>query len=157
MGKPYIKELHANKELSIVAIAMLSPSLHFGLKDSKEQRVKQDILTQVTTILAYSSLYNSDIFMGIYAYNNQLHITPSTKQKYTVDNFCKDIYNAQTLNTTLDYTLLSTAVFAKINRPSLVFVIGDFFQEVDLSLLAQKHEVIAIIIRHKEWKKIPKN
>ena len=32
-------------------------------------------------------------------------------------------------------------------KPSLIFVLGDFLDPIDLSLLAQKHEVIAIVIR----------
>ena len=41
-------------------------------------------------------------------------------------------------------------LFKRVHKPSLLFVIGDFLEEVDLSLLAQKHEVIAIIIRDRD-------
>jgi hypothetical protein len=51
------------------------------------------------------------------------------------------------LDTKLSYKESIAHLFQRIHKPSLVFVVGDFLEEIDLSLLAQKHEVIAIIIR----------
>ncbi len=46
-------------------------------------------------------------------------------------------------------------LFKRLHKPSLVFVLSDFLEEVDLSLLSQKHEVIAIIVRDRE-EEVPK-
>lgn len=142
LGKPYIKELHSNRELSIVVSALLDGGLYFG-----EGNEKQKKLTEVATILAYASHANSELFTGLIYQKNALYATPPTKQIYHIEEFSKKLYGASVLGTALDHTLLVEDIFKRVSRRSLLFIIGDFLEEIDLSLLAQKHEVIAIIIR----------
>jgi len=148
MGKPYVKELHANRELSVAVATMMSASLHFGRKGGVEERVKQDKLVEVATLLAYASQHNSDLFTGVYYHGSQSYATEPTKQLYTIDKFSKELYECQTLGSELHSDTITSDIFRRLHRPSLLFIIGDFLQPIDLSLLAQKHEVIAIIIRH---------
>ncbi len=150
MGRPYIKEFHANRELSIAVVALLSPSLLFGFKGSKEERVKLDTITEISTILGYASIYNSDLFTGIYAVDNYLHITPPTKELYAIDKFTDNIYNSELLGSGLEYATITREIFSRLHRASLLFVLGDFLQEIDLGLLAQRHEVVVIVVRHRD-------
>ncbi len=142
LGKPYIKELHANRELSVVVCAMMDGSLYFGEGNEKQKR-----LTEIATILAYASQYNSDLFTGISYHANSTYATPPTKQIYHIEEFSKKIYSESVLGTSLDYSSSIRDMFKRIHKPSFIFIIGDFLEEIDLSLLAQKHEVVAIIIR----------
>jgi len=148
MGRPYVKELHANRELSVAVASMMSASLQFGLKGSVEERAKQDKLVEVATLIAYAAQHNSDLFTGIYYKGSQNYATAPTKQLYTIDKYCQSLYECDTLGTKLKVSEIASDLFARLHRPSLLFIIGDFLQPVDLSLLAQKHEIIAIIIRH---------
>ena len=141
-GKPYIKELHANRELSIVITAMMGGSLYFG-----EGNAKQDILTEVATLLGYAAHQNGDLFTGISYQKEHTSFQAPTKQLFHIETFSKNLYETDTLGSALHYNKAIKNLFTRIQKPSLIFVIGDFLQEVDLSLLAQKHEVIAIIIR----------
>jgi len=142
LGKPYIKELHANRELSIVVSALMDANLYFGEGNSKQNK-----LCEVATILGYVAQQNTDLFTGIAYMQNQTIITPPTKQLYHIDHFSKSIYEADILHTTLNKQQAIDKLFKEIQKPSLIFVLGDFLEEIDLSVLAQKHEVIAIIIR----------
>ena len=142
LGKPYIKELHANRELSIVVSALMDANLYFGEGNSKQNK-----LCEVATILGYVAQQNTDLFTGIAYMQNQTITTPPTKQLYHIDHFSKSIYEADILHTTLNKQQAIDKLFKEIQKPSLVFVLGDFLEEIDLSVLAQKHEVIAIIIR----------
>lgn len=145
LGEPYIKELHANRELYIVVATLMDGSLYFG-----ESNHKQKTITQVATTLAYATQHQNDLFQGISFYAKESYITPPTKQLFHIENFSKQLFEAELLDTKLDYQASIKSLFNKIYKPSLVFVISDFLEEVDLSLLAQKHEVIAIIIRDRE-------
>ena len=142
LGKPYIKELHANRELSIVVSALMDGSLYFGTGNSKQKK-----LTEVATLLGYLAQQNNDVFTGLAYLQNQSISTPATKQLYHIERFSKALYEAPLLGTKLSYKESIENLFQRIHRPSLLFVLGDFLEEIDLSLLAQKHEVIAIIIR----------
>jgi len=145
LGKPYIKELHANHELSVVVATFMDGSLYFGSGNAKQKK-----LTEVATLLGYASQQNGDLFTGISYTQNTTSVTPHTKQLYHIEEFSKTLYKASLLGTNLDYNASMQDLFKRLHKPSLVFIIGDFLEEVDLSLLAQKHEVIAIIIRDRD-------
>jgi uncharacterized protein (DUF58 family) len=145
LGKPYIKELHANRELSVVVATLMDGSVYFGSGNAKQKK-----LTEVATLLGYATQQNGDLFTGTNYAQKQNTSTPPTKQLYHIEQFSKTLYEASLLGTTLDYTNSIQDLFKRLHKPSLVFVIGDFLEEIDLSFLAQKHEVITIIIRDKE-------
>ena len=145
LGKPYIKELHANRELSVVVCALMDGSLYFGSGNGKQKK-----LTEVATLLGYATQQNADLFTGIGYTQQHIFDTPPTKQLYHIEQFSKILFELSLLETTLDKQHAIEDVFKRIHKPSLIFVLGDFLEEVDLSLLAQKHEVIAIVIRDRE-------
>jgi len=142
LGKPYIKELHANRELSVVVCTLMDANLYFGSGNTKQLK-----LTEVATLLGYAAQQNNDMFTAISYTQHSTFTTPPTKQLYHIEQFSKTLYESALLGTALNYNTSIQALFKRLYTPSLVFVIGDFLEEIDLSLLAQKHEVIAIIIR----------
>ncbi|MDM5270653.1 DUF58 domain-containing protein [Sulfurovum sp. zt1-1] len=148
LGRPYIKELHANRELSVVVAAMMDGSLYFGADN-----LKQHAVTEIATILGYSAHHNNDLFTGFNFYSDKYTLAPPTKQLYHIENYSKELYEQKILHTALDYTKAIQTLSTHIHKRSLLFIIGDFLEPVDLSLLAQKHEVIAIIVRHREEEK----
>ena len=150
LGKPYIKELHANRELSIVVCALMDASLYFGTRNSTMVKAKQDKLCEVATILGYAAEQNADLFTGIAYTQNQVIDTPPTKQLYHINHFSESLYETNVLHTTLNKQQAIDKLFKRIHKPSLIFILGDFLEEVDLSILAQKHEVVAIIIRERQ-------
>ena len=143
-GKPYIKELHANRELSVVVSAMMGGSLWFA-----EGNAKQEKVAEVATLLGYAAYQNGDLFSGLQYYEHDTYFTPPSKQLYPIESFSKELFESNILKTKLDYDTAIKDLFIRIQKPSLICIIGDFLQAIDLSLLAQKHEVIALIIRHR--------
>ncbi len=145
LGKPHIKELHANRELSVVVCALMDGSLYFGSGNAKQEK-----LTEVATVLGFAAQHSGDLFTGLGYMQTKTYTTVPTKQVYHLEQFSKTLYEAPLLHTTLEPNAAIQDLFKRVHKPSLVFVLGDFLEEVDLSLLAQKHEVIAIMIRHPE-------
>jgi uncharacterized protein (DUF58 family) len=145
LGKPYIKELHANRELSVVVCTLMDGSLYFGSGNAKQEK-----LTEVATILGYAAQQNADLFTGITYTQNKTFDTPPTKQLYHIEQFSKTLFETPLLETTLDKQHAIENLFKRLHKPSLIFLLGDFLEDVDLSLLAQKHEVIAIIMRDRK-------
>ncbi len=151
LGKPYIKELHANRELSVVICALMDGSLYFG-----EGNAKQRKLTEAATLLGYAAQQNNDLFTGICYEEDRSSMTPPTKQLYHIEQFSKTLFDASLLGSTLNYASAIQDLFKRVHKPSLIFVLGDFLEEGDLSILAQRHEVIVIIIRERD-EESPKN
>ena len=142
LGKPYIKEMHANRELSVVVAALMDGSLYFN-KDN----AKQVTLAQTAMLLGYAAQHNADLFTGIAYTPKEIYTPPPTKQLYPIEQFNQKLYEAELLHTRLNIDASLQDLFGRLHRRSLLFLVSDFLEEVDLSLLAQKHEVIAIIIR----------
>jgi uncharacterized protein (DUF58 family) len=145
LGKPYIKELHANRELSVVVATFMDGSLYVDTDNAKQRK-----LTEVATILGYAAQQNADLFSGISYEEKRTYATPPSKQVYHIEQFSQTLFEASVLHRKLDHSLALKDLFKRLHKPSLLFMIGDFLEEVDLSLLAQKHEIIAVVIRHRE-------
>ena len=145
LGKPYIKELHANRELSVAVAAILDGSLFVGTDNSKQQ-----VFTEVASLLGYAAQHSGDLFTGIGYTDTGTFSTPPTKQLFEIERFCEEIYRFDALHTNVTCQNAIENLFGRIHKPSLLFVLHDFLEPVDLSVLAQRHEVIAIIIRHRE-------
>ena len=145
LGKPYIKELHANRELSVVTAALMDGNLYFGNGNEKQKKI-----TEIATILGYAAQQNADLFTGFAYMQKEVYATPPSKQIYHIEQYSKTLFEQPLLNTKVDYSRSVQDLFKRVHKPSLIFIIGDFLEPVDLSLLAQKHEVIAVIVREKE-------
>ncbi|SFV70861.1 hypothetical protein MNB_SV-13-1695 [hydrothermal vent metagenome] len=111
---------------------------------------KQKKLSEVAMILGYLVEYNSDLFTGIAYTQTQTLYTPASKQRYAIESFAQSLYDAPLLHSKLSFSLAIQDLFVRLSKPSLLFILGDFMEEIDLSLLAQKHKIIAIIIRERE-------
>jgi len=145
LGRPYIKELHANRELSVVVAALMDGALYFD-KDAAKQRT----MTEVATLLGYAAQHSNDLFTGVGYTPKETFGTPPTKQLFEIERFTQRIFEANLLDTSLPPQPAADDLFRRIHKPSLLFVLHDFLSPIDLSLLSQRHEVIAIVIRHRE-------
>ncbi len=142
LQKPYVKIFHEERELSIVAACMLGGSLFFGT-----ERIKHDVVTEIAAIIGYSAVKNSDLFTGVVVGNGVESVERPTKRIFGVNRFIERVDGTSLLGRECDYIGGIRALFDRIKRKSILFVIGDFLAEVDLALLSRRHEVIAVIVR----------
>ncbi len=144
MQKPFVKVFHAQRELDINIVPILSGSVHFGTV-----KFKQEIISEVCAILGYSCSAQGDTYSSFIA-NETLQVnTNKTKKLMAVQAMVESIYNYNAIGKKVNYPKITNELFTKIRRKSIVFLIGDFFdtKNLNLKLLAKKHEVIAIIVR----------
>lgn len=144
MQKPYVKVFHAQKELNINIVSLLNGSVHFG-----SSKIKQELITEICSTLAFSCIKQGDPFSS-YIANTQLHLnTKKSKKIHTVQTMNNNILTYNVLGKEMNYQKVSDEIYKSIKKRSIIFLIGDFFdaQDLDLKLLSQKHEVYAIIVR----------
>jgi len=146
MQKPFVKVFLAQRELDINIVPILGGSVHFGTS-----RLKQEVIAEVCAILGYSSCSQGDTYSSFIANELVETLTKKTKKLLTVDSMTEKIYNYKTIGKKVNYTAITNQLFQKIRKKSIIFIIGDFFntENLNLKLLAKKHEVIAIVIRDK--------
>lgn len=151
LGKPYIKELHANRELFVTVATLCDGSLYFGKDNQKQHKI-----AEVATVLAYATQQGNDLFQGISYTPDKTYSTSPTKHLFHIEEFSKEVFSSHLLKRRLNQQEAIEELFKRLHKPSLLFIVSDFLNEIDLSLLAQKHEIIAIIVRHQD-EEYPKN
>lgn len=144
LKRPYVKVFHAQKELNINIVPILNGSLYFGTS-----KFKQETVTEICSILAYSSIKQGDPFFSFIANERLELLTKKSKKLTSVVSMTEAVYNYNVLNKKADYKKISDELFKTIKRKSMIFLIGDFFniKTLDLKILSKKHEVFLIIVR----------
>ena len=144
MQKPYSKVFHVQKELNISIVPILNGSVYFG-----SYKLKHEVITEICTLLAYSSVKQGDPFESFIANENVNLNTKKTKTIFGVYSMASKLFEYNCLNKNLNYNNITNELYKKIKKRSIIFLIGDFFdtQSLDLKLLNKKHEVIIIIVR----------
>ncbi len=144
IGKPYVKVFHAQRELDINIVSILGGSVSFGTKVSK-----QEIITQIASLIGYSSVAQGDNYSSFIANETCEMLTKKTKNIHAVEVMAQRLYTYDALGKSVDYQYMADDLFKKIRKKSIIFLIGDFlgFQKINLKLLAKKNEVIAVIVR----------
>ncbi len=142
--KPYIKIFKEEKELNVVIVSLMGGSVYFGSKV-----LKQDVMAEIFALLSFSSVKNSDNFSSIIFTDKEESFLKPTKKVFGVYKGVEEILNFQPIGKRVDFSHLVSYLRKKIKRRSLIFLVGDFVGDVDISHLTKKDEVFALIVRDK--------
>lgn len=143
-GNPYINLFTEERELNIVVSMMMGGSIYFG-----SRRIKQEVMAEVMALLGYSVMKNSDNFTPLFFSNKEEYFKKPTKNISSLNEIIPQALSFDVLDKEVDYEAFSHYLLSRIKQKSILFLIGDFYEEIDLSLLAAKHEIYAIIVRDK--------
>lgn len=142
MQRPFVKVFREERELSVVSVAMLSGSLHFGT-----EKFKIEALAEAVALIGYSALSNGDLFTHFNFSETLRDEVRSSKKRFAVAQSVEGIMGAELLHHRADINAMAQNLYRRLKRRSLIVVLGDFFEIPDLRLLAKKHEVVAIVVR----------
>ncbi len=140
LGKPYVKKMYEERDLNIVVASLIDGRFMVG--------DKLKTITYTAGVLNYSAYIANNIFSPILISKRDIFYEP-IKDIELIERYMRDIYNSNILGSSLDYSQISTKLLNRVYKKSLIFILSDFLEPIDLSILSQKHEVVAIIIRDK--------
>ncbi len=140
--RPYINLFTEERELNIVLAFMAGGSIGFG-----SRRIKQEVMAEVLALLGFSAMKNSDSVTTLAFDTKERYFRKPTKSINALHEILPNLLELNVMGQTVDYEKLSEYLLGRIKQKSIVFIIGDFFEEFDLSLLSAKHEVYAIMVR----------
>jgi len=146
MQKPYVKVFHTQRELNINIVPILTGATYFGTN-----KLKKDVITEICSTLAYIAAAQGDSYASYIANETSILNTKKTKKLLGVDAMVEKIHNYNPLSKKADYQNIFQTLYKQIQKKSILFLIGDFFNcpHLNLKSLSKKHEVIAIIVRDK--------
>lgn len=146
MDAPYVRQYVEEREITAWFLLDLSPSMDFGV----QQALKRTLLIDTVATLA-RLLTRHGNRVGALLYTDRVERTiPARSGRLQVLRLINDLLKQPQLMQApfTDLTPLLAAGLGAIKRRSLIFVLSDFISapgwEKPLSLLARRHEVLAI-------------
>ncbi len=140
--KPYINLFTEERELNVVLVLMISGNIYFG-----SRRSKQDMMSEVMALLGFSAMKNQDRVTTIFFSDKEEYFRPPTKNINLLNEVVPKALNFDSLKKMADYEKLNSYLLGRIKQKSIIFIIGDFYEKLDLSLLSAKHEIYSVVVR----------
>jgi len=141
-GLTKVNVFNVERELNIVIAFLVSGSVHFGTV-----RLKQEVISEIVALLAFSTLKNNNKLTSLFFSDKEEHFIPPSKAQSSVYLTTQAAFEMPTLQKSVDYAKFCEHINATIKEKSLIFVVGDFYGDVDFSSIAYKHEVYALVVR----------
>jgi len=146
MDTPYVRQYLEDREVTAWFLLDLSPSVDFGTVDHQKRTMLIDFVTVLARLLTrHGNRVGAMMFGG-----SIQHTVPARGGRIQVLRLVNDMLRQPRLThaPVTNLTSFFNGALNSIKRRSLVFVISDFISEPGwekpLSLLNQKHEVLAI-------------
>ena len=143
-GRPYINLFTEERELNIVLAFMSSGGISFGSK-----RIKQELMAEIFALLAFSAMKNGDSVSSLAFSSKEEYFRKATKSINALHEILPNLLSLESMGKEVNYKNFSDYMLERVKAKSILFIVGDFFEELDLTLLSAKHEVYAVVVRDK--------
>ncbi|UZR92822.1 DUF58 domain-containing protein [Chondrinema litorale] len=143
LNHPYIKIFEEERELTIMLLIDVSGSKEFGTR----HQLKQDLVTEVSAVLAFSAIQNNDK-IGVIFFSDQIEkFIPPKKGKSHVLRIIRELIDFEPEHKTTDIAGALQYFANVIKKRATAFMISDFMdQGFDQAWRAakNKHDLIAL-------------
>ena len=144
LGKPFVKVYKEERELNVVVVSLLSGSTYFGTV-----KQKSDVIAEVVATLGFSAIKNADLFSHMIFADKMYSFSKPSKKLFSVHKSVEEVIGFDALGKEADYSALIETLVNRLKKKALLFIVSDFVGDIDLKLLAKKHDVFAVIVRDK--------
>ena len=159
MDTPYVRQYHEDREVTAWFLLDMSPSVDFGTLQTQVE--KRTMLVDFVTVLA-RLLTRHGNRVGAMMFGSKIqHTLPARGGRVQVLRLVNDMLKQPRLShiPTTNLKSFLDGALNSLRRRSLVFVISDFISEPGwerpLSLLAQRHEVLAVRLYDPRERELP--
>jgi uncharacterized protein (DUF58 family) len=154
MGSPYAKSFREERELVLNLLIDVSPSMLSGGAEYS----KADVASITAAALSYAALYNEDQVGGIFFSDKIERYVPPRKGKVHVNSLIQDMISHKTKGNGSNLAMGIRTMYETMTRRGICIIISDFKMDQgwrELSILARKHDVIAVRIYDPSDKQFP--
>lgn len=145
LGRPYIKRFIEERELTVILMADVSASGHFGTAN----QMKSEITAEICALLAYAAIQNNDR-VGLLMFTDQIeNYIPPKKGRTHILRVIREVLYNQPGHTGTDLTQALEYLNRLLTRRSIVFILSDFLTEdymKPLRVASKRHDVVAVTI-----------
>lgn len=154
LNEPYIKEFEEERDLTVIVAVDMSQSQYY----QSTERSKLDCALEIAAILGFSAVNNGDqVGLLLFTDTVESHIPPKQGKQHMYAILSR-LLNHQPASNQTNIQQLCETIMNTTRRKSVVFILSDFIDDnydVDFRRLAQKHDVIPIIIQDPIEQMIP--
>ncbi len=155
-SRPFIKIFEEERELTVVLLVDVSGSQDFGTTE----RMKRDVITEVSAILSFSAISNNDK-IGVIFFSDRIEkfIPPKKGRTHTL-RIISELIEFQASSRKTDIPQALRYLTNAMKRRVTVFIISDFMVNIpeleqSLSIATNKHDVVALHIYDERETELP--
>ncbi len=151
---PFVKVFEEEREMTVMILVDVSASGEFGTR----KQLKQDLITELCAVLAFSSIQNNDKIGVIFFTDKIEKFIPPKKGKTHVLRIIRDLIEFKPEHKKTNIELALKYLTGAIKKRSIAFVISDFmdsnFNDA-LKIANKKHDLVALRIYDKREQELP--
>jgi uncharacterized protein (DUF58 family) len=153
---PYVKVYEEERELTVMLLIDVSGSRNFGTFE----KMKKNIITEISAILSFSAIQNNDKTGVIFFSDTIEKFIPPKKGKSHILRIIRELIDFHPQHTGTDVAEAVRYLTNAIKKKCTAFVISDFMDEnpaleMALSIANNKHDVVALQIYDTREKELP--
>ncbi|MBT3384773.1 MAG: DUF58 domain-containing protein [Prolixibacteraceae bacterium] len=153
---PYVKIFEEERELTVMLLIDVSASREFGTFE----KLKKNIITEISAILSFSAIQNNDKIGVIFFSNIIEKFIPPKKGKSHILRIIRELIDFHPKEKGTDITEALRYFTNAIKKRCTAFVISDFIDEnkdleMALSIANNKHDIVALKIYDEREKELP--
>lgn len=150
----FVKVFEEEREMTVMILVDVSASGEFGTR----KQLKQDLITELCAVLAFSSIQNNDKIGVIFFTDKIEKFIPPKKGKTHVLRIIRDLIEFKPEHKKTNIELALKYLTSVIKKRSIAFVISDFMDSKfsdALKIANKKHDLIALRIYDKRELELP--
>lgn len=151
---PYIKVFDEERELTVMLLIDVSGSNEFGT----HQNLKEDQITEIAAVLAFSAIHNNDK-VGVIFFSNKIEkFIPPKKGTSHILRIIRELIDFKPENRETDISQALGYFTNVIKKRCTAFLISDFIDEGfedALKITNRKHDLIALRISDRRENELP--
>ncbi len=153
---PYVKIFEEERELTVMLLIDVSGSREFGTFE----KMKKNIITEISAILSFSAIQNNDKIGVIFFSDTIEKFIPPKKGKSHILRIIRELIDFHPKHTGTDITDAVRYLTNAIKKRCTAFVISDFMDdnpdlEMALSIANNKHDIVALKIYDDRERELP--
>jgi len=143
LNHPYVKVYEEERELTVILLIDVSGSNAFGTR----MQFKQDMMTELAAVLAFSAIHNNDKVGVIFFSNHVEKFIPPKKGTTHILRIIRELIDFRPTQTTTNIAEALRYFTNAIKKRSIAFLISDFecrgFDDA-IRIAGRKHDLIAL-------------
>ncbi len=138
-GELSIKKMYQERELNVVLVSLLDG--RFLIEN------KREVLLYTLAVLGYSAYEGGDRLQVLNGIGSVWSNYPFSKGQDHLHRALTEIESASLLGLKINYRTVVKSILSTLQEKSLLIVLGDHLDILEISQLAQHHEVVLLAIR----------